>query len=227
MTNEPSFETAARRAGLKAHYDGLGGAQDDEAWYEDPAFDALIAISDFGSASSVLEIGCGTGRFAERLLSEALPDNATYLGIDLSPVMVGLTRQRLVRFGARCRVLEADAIEGLAVGDASFDRVVATFVLDLMSTGETTAVLAEARRVLKPDGFLCAASMARGQTVGERFRNLGWRLVHAIAPLKVGGCRPLSLQETLSKGWISQGYVRRTIGNCAVASMCARPDSTV
>lgn len=43
----------------------------------------------FETATHVFELGCGTGRFAERLLERHLPATARYKGIDLGPTMVG------------------------------------------------------------------------------------------------------------------------------------------
>lgn len=218
-----SAAPVAGRTALQAHYDALGAGQDAEAWYEDPAFDDLCARCDFEEARNVLEIGCGTGRFAERLLADHLSPDAQYIGVDLSAVMVGLTRERLARFGPRCRVVQADAVAGLPLVDGGADRIVATFVFDLFSREETRKVLENAARGLAPDGLLCAASLDQGQGPAQRLRALGWRLVRAIAPLKVGGCRPVTLPDTLGPQWDVVHYVRRSIKNCAIASISARP----
>jgi SAM-dependent methyltransferase len=57
----------ARRA-----YDRIGSLQDSQAFYEDVATSLLLQHGDFPSARSVFEFGCGTGRFAQRLLEEQL-----------------------------------------------------------------------------------------------------------------------------------------------------------
>ena len=211
------------RSKLQAHYDALGAGQDKEAWYEDPAFDDLCAQCRFEEAGTVLEIGCGTGRFAERLLSDHLPRDAHYVGLDLSSVMVDLTRRRLARFGPQCRVEQGDAVTGLPLDDGTADRIVLTFVLDLLSEEETGAVLRHAARGLAPGGLLCAASLDRGQGPMQRIRSAGWRLIRAVAPLKVGGCRPVTLPNTLGENWNVVQYVRRSIRNCAIASVSAQP----
>ncbi|MGI9412378.1 MAG: class I SAM-dependent methyltransferase, partial [Hyphomicrobiales bacterium] len=130
---EPGTKTAAgdavRHARLRAHYDALGAGQDAEAWYEDPALDDLCDRGRFAEARAVFEFGTGTGRFAERLLASHLPDDATYIGTDLSPVMVGLAQARLVRFGSRCQITQAGGAIEIPLDDRSVDRVVAAFVL--------------------------------------------------------------------------------------------------
>lgn len=213
----------AERARLRSHYDGLGAAQDDESWYEDPAFDDLTAMCGFEQAASVVEIGCGTGRLAHRLLERNLPSDAAYLGLDLSAEMVALTAVRIAPFGGRARVLHCDAVEGLPLPDHSVQRCLVTFVFDLLSPLEAHALLQEARRVLTPGGLLCAASLDHGRSLPQRLRSLGWGLVHRFAPLRVGGCRPVSLPELFCDGWSVEEYVRRNIDNCAVASICAQP----
>jgi ubiquinone/menaquinone biosynthesis C-methylase UbiE len=56
----------------KAFYDRFGKKQDDQSFYEDLATDDLIAHARLGEAEKVLEFGCGTGRFAYRILEPIL-----------------------------------------------------------------------------------------------------------------------------------------------------------
>ena len=214
-----------RHARLRAHYDALGAGQDAEAWYEDPALDDLCAHGRFEEARSVFEFGVGTGRFAERLLASHMPDDAEYTGTDLSPVMVALARERLERFGPRCRIDESAGPIKIPLGDGAADRVVAAFVLDLLTGEEIVRFLSEARRVLDTGGLLCAASLDDGRGLAARLKSAGWRLVHLVAPLKVGGCRPIGLRQRLGTGWTVHNYVRRNIKYIAVASICAEPGS--
>lgn len=60
------------RAQVKLFYDRLGARQDWQAFYEDPAAEELIAHAEFEKAKLVFEFGCGTGRFAERILAHHL-----------------------------------------------------------------------------------------------------------------------------------------------------------
>ena len=46
----------------------------------------------------MFEFGCGTGRLAERLLHDHLPEQAIYTAVDISNTMFRLTRERLAQW---------------------------------------------------------------------------------------------------------------------------------
>lgn len=179
-------------------YDRIGRGQDARPVNERRALDALAALGDFGRAQAVVEFGCGTGRFAARLLRERLPVDATYCGFDVSPRMVELARAAVAPWASRARVLLTDGSIRLPVPDGSADRVVSTYVLDLLSPGETAAFVAEARRVLRPGGALALASLTPGRTPPARVVTLLWEAVWSRAPALLGGCRPLRLGGLLA-----------------------------
>jgi ubiquinone/menaquinone biosynthesis C-methylase UbiE len=190
------------REEARAFYDRWGAKQDTQAYYEDPASAELIAHAAFADAESVFEFGCGTGRFAERLLLSSLPPSATYLGIDLSATMVDLARTRLSRFEPRAEVRLTDGSPPGDLSSNTFDRFVSTYVLDLLSQDDIRAVIAEAHRILKPPGLLCLTSLTRGCTTWSRILMGVWKMVHACRPSLVGGCRSIELLEYLpSQQW--------------------------
>jgi ubiquinone/menaquinone biosynthesis C-methylase UbiE len=174
-------------------YDRIGARQDTQGFYEDRATAILVAHGEFGTAQRVFEFGCGTGRFARRLLSEHLPDSARYRGVDLSPTMVALAQRRLASFGSRAEVLLTDGSPPTAEPESSCDRFVSNFVLDLLSEEDIAAVLREAHRMLEVQGLLCLSSLSTGQGLLARLAARGWARVHAVRPALVGGCRPLDL----------------------------------
>jgi SAM-dependent methyltransferase len=126
----------------------------------------------------VLEVGAGTGanlryyRRAARVVA-AEPDRAM--------------RRRLAAnlFRAVVPVQVSDAAaESLPYPDGCFDAVV--FTLVLCTVADPGPALAEARRVLKPDGRLIALEHVRGDGVIARWQDLVtpvWRLLFA-------GCHP-------------------------------------
>ncbi len=182
----------------RAFYDRFGRSQDRQAFYEDRALLDLEAHGSFEEAESVLELGCGTGRLAHRLLANRLPRSARYIGLDLSATMVELSRDRLRPFGDRVSVRQTEGSTRLDLPDRSFDRVVSTYVLDLLPEAAIRTFLLEARRVLVDGGLLCLASLTRGRGVVSRAVTALWEGVHAVRPVLLGGCRPLDLGRYVS-----------------------------
>lgn len=181
---------ALPRHEAQAFYDAFGARQDSQAWYEDAAFDALIRHGAFEEARTVVEIGCGTGKLAERLLREALSDQARYLGSDISATMVALARQRLAPWAGRAELRQSDG--GFELPTA--DRIVSTYVLDLLSEADIDAFFAAAANALDPGGKLCLANLATTGLV-----NRLWAAVYRLLPRRLGGCRPVALSDRLAR----------------------------
>jgi SAM-dependent methyltransferase len=182
----------ARRA-----YDRIGPWQDAQAFYEDRATRIVLRHGEFATARNVFEFGCGTGRFAAELLSSHLPRTAFYRGVDISPRMIALARNRLSPFAARARVELSDGTPPTAEPTGAYDRFVSNYVLDLLSEADIAGVAAEAHRMLAPAGLICLASLATGSGPFSRLAAHLWSRVHAISPRLVGGCRPLDLTRWL------------------------------
>jgi ubiquinone/menaquinone biosynthesis C-methylase UbiE len=106
---------------------------------------------------SILEVGCGTGAFAARLLSEN--PGATVLATDRSERLVELTGARGVR------AHRAD-VQRLPFGDARFDVVAAMWML--YHVPDLHLGLAEVRRVLRPGGLFVAVTNGDAHTAGLR-----------------------------------------------------------
>lgn len=193
MTSRMLTHEQARRV-----YDKIGKLQDTQAFYEDRATDILIAHARFEDARNVFEFGCGTGRFAAKLLSGRLSANAVYRGIDVSPTMIALARERLAAFADRASVRLVAGEPKLDEADGAYDRFLSTFVLDLLSEADIVAVLAEAHRILEPGGILAVTSLSKGSGFVSRTAARAWSAVHRLRPSLVGGCRPLDLEAYLA-----------------------------
>ncbi|MGE5347322.1 MAG: class I SAM-dependent methyltransferase [Acidithiobacillales bacterium] len=199
----------------RAFYDRFGSKQDLQRFYEDPAIEVLLSRAAFEEAVSVVEVGCGTGRLAERLLRERLPAGATYDGFDISSTMVNLAEGRLAPWDDRAHVHLTDGSPSLPLADRSCDRFLCAYILDLLSEDDIRSVLGEARRVLVPGGRLCVVTLTHGQSLVSRIVSLAWRWAHRLNPRLVGGCRPLRLMEFAGAGWrVLHREVVCTIGIC-------------
>ncbi len=178
-------------------YDRFGSRQDAQGFYEDAALAALAAHLDCADATRVFELGCGTGRFAEMLLTGYLPHDAHYAACDLSQTMVGLARTRLGRFGDRVQVWQAGASASFPAQPAAYDLVLSTYVLDLLAPGDIARVLAQAARCLRPGGQLGLVSLTRGPGLFSGLVSRLWGAIAALRPGLVGGCRPVVLARYL------------------------------
>ena len=114
----------------------------------------------------VLDVGCGPGSITVGLAAAVSPGKVT--GIDIEPSQVALGRQRAAAMGLdNCR-FEVGSVFDLPLGDQSVDSVFGHTIL--MQFGNLEPVLAELRRVLKPDGI-----------VGFREIDFGASLYHSEA----------------------------------------------
>ncbi len=199
--SEPALHTLSR-SGAKAFYDSFGARQDSQGFYEDAALDDLIAASDLPHAGSVFEFGCGTGKLAARLLEHHLRNDASYEAVDISSTMVHLAQTRLAPFGPRARVRQIDGDDPWRGARLPVDRVISTYVLDLLPDREIDAFLRQSAAALNPGGKLCIASLTFGNTLLTRFVMACWRALFRLSSRTVGGCRPVRIAERLSPdGW--------------------------
>lgn len=190
------------RDDARQFYDKFGARQDRQGSYEDAAIDLMIERGGFSDAQAVFELGCGTGRLADRLLSDHLPTSARYVAIDLSTTMVRLARDRLLPFGQRCQVHQGDGAVDFSSYGNPFDRFVTTYVLDLLSPAEIQEVLAGAHSAIGSGGLFCHAGLTEGTSPVARAASALWALVHRVKPILLGGCRPLVLADLIpAEGW--------------------------
>lgn len=188
------------QAQVVAFYDAFGAKQDTQKYYEDAALVDLKEHAHFETARGVAEFGCGTGRFAEDLLTNHLPPEATYWGCDVSNTMFQLSQKKLAHFGARAMLWKSSGEITLPLENDSMDRFVSNYVLDIFSAEEIRAVLGEAKRVLKADGLLCLTGLTYGKGLFSKIVTAFWNLGYSLNPKWVGGCHPVALQEFL-KEW--------------------------
>ena len=178
-------------------YDRIGRLQDTQRVFEAPALARLTADGRLSEAHRVVEVGCGTGRFARDLLTNVCGPECRYVGLDVSPRMCRIATARLSRWSDRARVTRVDGTLPLPLPAAWADRVVAAFVVDLLPTEYARQLLADTHRVLAPGGLLCLASLVQGTTRASRAFSSTWSIVAQRAPALLGGCRPVVLAELL------------------------------
>ena len=119
-----------------------------EIWYEH--FHRYVLAARWCKNTHTLDAACGEG-YGSALLNEC---GATVRGVDISEQAITHARQR---YGSRPGI-EFDVADctRLPFEDNEFDRVVSFETLEHMEAHDE--LLAEFRRVLKPDGFLILSS---------------------------------------------------------------------
>ena len=156
----------------------------------------------------VVEYGCGRGALARALLRarDARGKRTVYIAFDQSEAMVARARDALAPWVARgvARVVHvpsgepADALAHLGARERArgVDRVVSTYVLDLLSDTDISRVLRVAHGVLRREtGRMCVSGITFGAwrmpiTVYWAAR---WEVKRLWRPRDMGGCRPQEL----------------------------------
>ncbi len=132
---------------IQAQYDQMASTYD-RRWqgYLDQSLRLIQAWLEILATDRVLDLGCGTGELAARLLND-MP-NLEFTGVDLSAQMLTVAQAKCQIY-PQAKFQQASAAQ-LPFPDASFDWIVSSSVFHYFPNPKD--VLAEIRRVLKPQG---------------------------------------------------------------------------
>ena len=115
----------------------------------DPTRKTLLDQAKLRADHRVLEIGCGTGSLLV-LLKQLYPE-VDAVGLDPDPKALARARRKAERAAVSIR-LDRGFSDALPYPDASFDRVLSSFMLHHLPAQEREQTLYEVRRVLVPGG---------------------------------------------------------------------------
>jgi phosphatidylethanolamine/phosphatidyl-N-methylethanolamine N-methyltransferase len=120
-----------------------------------PGRKAVLQALRLRSGERVLEVGVGTG-----LSLPLYPRDVSITGIDVSSEMLDKARRRVARHGLANveALLEMDA-ERMSFADASFDKVVAMYVVSVVE--RPAHLLEELHRVCRPNGEIFLVNHVR------------------------------------------------------------------
>jgi predicted TPR repeat methyltransferase len=130
-------------------YDAWAASYDDDlsAWsYQAPSVVANAVVTRHSAASSVLDVGCGTGLVGRALRARGFAGEI--LGLDISEASLEVARQ----CGAYDALEQADLQEPLALEADRVDAVVCVGVMTYLP--EVEAVWREFARVVRPGGLV-------------------------------------------------------------------------
>lgn len=138
------------------HYASLAHTYD-QRWdrYSRATLTAVLRHVDVNNVESILDVACGTGRFAT--MARQINEKVAITGTDLSPDMIEVATSRLPPGeGIAWHVAPA---ESLPLDDASFDVLTCANAFHLVA--DPQASMQEFYRVLRPGGMLVIVDWCR------------------------------------------------------------------
>lgn len=193
MTHEPvNFDRVAEV------YDATRGLPEEVAG---ALSEAIVSITHAVPETSMLELGVGTGRIALPLLRHAL----NYTGVDISEAMMARLRAKVPPDAGNLTLVQAD-ITDLPFADAAFDVVLAVHIFHLVPAWKRA--LAEARRVMRPGGYLVLGGNSHvegtpGREIREAWHRIAVELGAALRP-EHGSREEVERALIESGGWLAE-----------------------
>ena len=183
------------KAQAKASYDRMSSVYDYfSGVFEQKYRNMALQRLNITRGETVLEIGFGTGHSLKQM-AEAVGEEGKVYGIDISSGMLDVSRRRLEKAGLWGRVeLTCDDALKMPYADNQFDAVFTSFALELFDSPEIPKVLAEIRRVLKPNGRLGVISMLKEEGSPKLQQLYEW--LHQKLPQYVD-CRPIYVTQSI------------------------------
>jgi ubiquinone/menaquinone biosynthesis C-methylase UbiE len=117
----------------------------------DDARRELLRQADLRPGHRVLDVGCGTGSLV--VLTKVSCQGVDVVGIDPDHTALARAARKARRVGASIQ-LDRGFSDALDYPEASFDRVLSSFMFHHLERHEKAHTLGEIRRVLKPGGSL-------------------------------------------------------------------------
>ncbi|MFE0250804.1 class I SAM-dependent methyltransferase [Streptomyces sp. NPDC059010] len=119
-----------------------------------PIHQEMITLARLRDGHRVLDVGCGTGNLLRA--TGQRHRNVDLVGLDPDPQALARAGRKARRAGFTVR-LDRGFAQELPYADGSFDRVFSSLMLHHLDSTSKDALLAEVRRVLRPDGLLVLA----------------------------------------------------------------------
>ncbi len=197
MTTITDLKLTHRATWAAGDYAAIAQLIDDQ-----PPRDALAAAQ-LRPGEDVLDVATGTGNLAIR----AAAAGAQVAGLDLTPELFSVARQREAAAGVRVDWVEGDA-EALPYGDGAFDAVLSAFGVQFAPRHDVVAH--ELARVCRPGGRIVLVNWTPTGVIGEVLKTIG-----GYVPAPPAFASPPGL-------WGSEAHVRRLFADSGVDLAFAR-----
>jgi ubiquinone/menaquinone biosynthesis C-methylase UbiE len=150
-----------------------------------------LQLANILDGESILDVASGTGL----ILSEIVRQNPIGFsaGIDISEGMLKKARSKINPTSENVEIKIGSAFD-IPYEDNIFDLVLNGYMFDLMPLAEMPRIIAEFRRVLKPDGRAVIINMTIGETPWSQI----YEWVYKKSPALMGGCRGVRLTQLLN-----------------------------
>ncbi len=155
--------------------------------------DLIVERAGVEPGMEVLDVACGTGNAT----IPAAREGARVTGLDFSPDLLAIARERAADAMVEVEWVEADAQE-MPFEDSSFDRVISTF--GHMFAPDQRRTAEEMKRVCRDGGAIAIACWSPDGAIGRMFRTVG-----ELNPPPPGSQPPIL--------WGTEEHVRELLGD--------------
>lgn len=183
---------------VTSFYNLLGPGLDIMSILEDKPRQWALDKASLGTVKTILEIGSGTGRTADRVLSD-YPNIDSYTSLEVTPRMAQLTQTRLSEAHPSTQI-EVRQENALLAEWPKVDCILAFYVLDIMESEDIAMFLKKAQLALHEGGQVVLISITM-PTSGwwSKVVMKTWQWIYDKAPLLLGGCRPIHILEYMGE----------------------------
>jgi SAM-dependent methyltransferase len=191
-----------------------------------PRLARALALADLWPGAVVVDVGCGRGEASAR----AARRGALVTAVDSSPDALGLSREAALAVGCPVRLVAARA-EELPLPCGYADRVLLLDVVEHLYRPAALTALAEAKRILRPGGYVVLHTLPNRWSLAIAYRTL--RLLAPSLPreprsgyeraVHVNEQDPLRLKQALgtvglaSRVWVEEWTTRHAEVNRGVS----------
>ncbi len=151
-----------------------------------------IELAQIRDGERILDVAAGTGMILTEIIRRN--PNGMTAAIDISDGMLRKAQAKLKDTRAQVELKQGSAFD-IPYPAGSFDLLINGYMFDLMPHASVPQLLAEFKRVLKPDGRLVLINMTEGEGWGSNF----YEWLYRQSPALMGGCRGVKLAGPLEQ----------------------------